>query len=408
MRKGQRRKRGAGAAGLAWLAGLTCSATLATASCRSPVEDDRSLPEVDGRWERTGTWRHADVTRYDNVAVGAQGGTVAWLSRRARDETGALAYVEIRQGEDPVETEVPTPAEGVVIPVAVATSEAGWAAVAVTRDVAHGENTGLVAWRGSSGRAGEVSPGEVLPRLGAVVPPESVSIGRSTSTTVVTAVLDGAALTWDTANDRPGWEAAQPGLGLDDDLVSLRVVGSGDRLVLAGVDATGGAHLWTSTNGDSWDALASDRLPDDAGAVGVLAPVDDGQVVVGWLDDGDTAPFSAPAAMIQVVDGDDVAEEGRIEAGGSGEARVDVSGATTSPDGRLVVVGAAIEGNGAASPMVWVRDGDDWTTSGQGDLVGRLDYELRAVTTTRDDTMVGLVTPVGHIDVETWRWEPGG
>ncbi|MGH9213741.1 MAG: hypothetical protein ACRD2C_24160 [Acidimicrobiales bacterium] len=394
MKKGRRYRS-------AWLVAVL---GLITASCSSG--DDGRLPEAQGRWERTGTWPHQDVTSFDHVAVGATAGTVAWLTRRARGETGALAYLEMRHGDDPVEIEVPTPTDRVVIPVAVATSEAGWAAVAVTRDLAHGENTGLMAWNASIGADPAIAPAEVLPRLGEIAPPESVSIGRSTRTTVVTAVLDGVALTWDTTNDQPGWEAAQPDLDLTEDLVSLRVVGDGDRLVLAGVDVAGAAHLWTSTNGDSWDRIASDRLPDDAGAVGLLASLGHDQVAVGWLDDEDSAPFSATATTVQLLEDDGLTDQGRITADGSDQERIDVSGATTSPDGRLVVVGAALRANGAPFPMVWVRDDDRWQASGQPDLVGRLDHVLRAVTTTRDDTMVGLVTAVAHIDVETWRWRP--
>jgi hypothetical protein len=375
---------------------------LAGVACTS---SDDPPPEIHQPWRRTAAWSHQDVISFDNVAVGTGTDAMAWFTRRTRGETDALAYLEIRDGEDAVEIEVPTPAEGVVIPVAVATADDGWAAVAVTRDVGYGENTGLMAWTGRSRPGDEVARGEMLPRLDRIAPPASVSIGRSAGTTVVASVLDGVPLVWDTPNESVAWEASRPDLDLDQDLVSLRVVGDGERLVLAGVDADGAAHLWTSVNGDRWDPVASDALPREAGSVGLLAPLQRGRVAVGWLDNEDDAPFNATVVTIQSLDGEELTDQGRISADG-GDDRIDVSGAALSPERRLVVVGAGLQSNGTTSPMVWVRDGERWASTAQSELVGRLDYQLRAVTTTRDDTMVGLVTALSHIDVESWLWHP--
>jgi hypothetical protein len=270
----------------------------------------------------------------------------------------------------------------------------------------------------------------LLPPEGMTGPPELANVGRVDGTTAVAALFDGRPAIW-TAPDRttrPGrrpsrWVGEQPALGLDTDLVNLHVAGDGERLVLAGVDDRGQGHLWTSTDGERWDPLPRRQLPDRVGAVGLLAPLDDGQVAVGWLADEDSAPWNATRVAVQRLDGQELADEGVIVAadhrdGGEGDdgdqdgsavptrvERVDLGGATLSPGDRLVVVGAALRPNGDTTPMVWVRADGRWVPIDQPDLTHRLDYEFRAVAAS-DQLMVGLVTPLAHVDVETWRWQP--
>jgi hypothetical protein len=397
-------------------------------------------PEARGRWDRIDRWEQRSSFDFDRVATTSSPDAVAWFARRPAADGGGLAYWEIRDGDHAVEvpvpiggTDVPAGRSGastggagdpdgaddqVLIPVAVATDDEGWAAVAVTRDRPVGENKGLMVWQNRLAGIDEVAPGELLPLpLGVSGPPASVSVGRSADTIAVSAMYDGAPVIWHRTGNRtaPGDAAAEwqvnfrgfgAGLG---DLVSLRMIGDGERLVLAGVEEDGTAHLWTSTNGRTWDAVAADDLPAEVGAVGLLAALRDGQVLVGWLDDEDSAPWNATSATIQQLEpDDDLVDRGTLEAEPDADIdRVHLTGATLSPDDRLVMVGAAVRADGVSTPMVWAADDEDWHASEQANLAGHLDHEFRVVVSAGDDQMVAIAAAMSHPDVEAWRWRPG-
>jgi hypothetical protein len=385
-------------------------------------DGDRPPAEIRGAWERGEVQTHGDVFfTFDRVAVGGSPDTVAWVTRRTRGDTGDLAYSEMLAGADATSVDLPVADGGpaVLIPVGVATDAEGWAAVAATRDQPRGENTGLLAWqtRRTNASAPEVPPGvPLVPPPGVSGAPQLASIGRANGASLVAALVGGQVVLWSlpegagenggAAPPLAGWEASQPDLELDGELVHLRVTGDGERFVLAGVDDEAGGHVWTSTDGESWEPVPDDHLPGDVGAVGLLTPVAGGQVVVGWLADEDSAPANATSATIQRLEGDGLSDEGAITSdSGTRIDRIDLAGAARSPADRLVVVGAAVRSSGDRTPMVWVRHGGDWTPTRRPELTNRLDYELRAVTTD-DDRMVGIVTGVAHVDVETWRWHP--
>jgi hypothetical protein len=193
------------------------------------------------------------------------------------------------------------------------------------------------------------------------------------------------------------------------DLVSLRMIGDGRRLVLAGVESDGTAHLWTSSNGRDWEAVAAGDLPAEAGAVGLLSALQKGRVLIGWLDDEDSAPWNASSATLQQLEPDgDLLGEGTLEADPERDIdRVHLTGAALSPDDRLVVVGAAVRADGVSTPMVWAHAGDGWRPSEQANLAGHLDHEFRVVVSVGDERMVALATAMSHPDVEAWRWRPG-
>ena len=417
--------------GLPWLAVAVSAATFACSS------GSGEPPEARGRWDRIDRWEQRSSFDFDRVATTSSADAVAWFTRQPEADGGGLAYWEIRDGEDAVEMPVPvgpaTPAgrsgastgggadadaDQVLIPVAVATDAEGWAAVAVTRDRPAGENKGLMVWQSRLAGDDEVAPGEVLPVPdGPSGPPASVSVGRSADTIAVAAMYDGDPVIWHRTGDRtpPGdaaaeWQVSYREIGTGPgDLVSLRMIGDGERLVLAGVEDDGTAHLWTSTNGRAWDAVAAGDLPAEAGAVGLLAPLRDGHVLVGWLDDEDSAPWNATSATIQQLEPDgDVVERGTLEAEPDNDIdRVHLTGATLSPEDRLVMVGAAVRADGVSTPMVWAEDGDDWHASEQANLAGHLDHEFRVVVSAGDDRMVALAAAMSHPDVEAWRWRPG-
>jgi hypothetical protein len=215
-----------------------------------------------------------------------------------------------------------------------------------------------------------------------------------------------------TSGGTGAWVAAADNFDLDLNaaatLRSLRVVGDGSRLVLAGVDDAGAPHLWTSQDGTAWSAVAADHLPDKVGAVGLLTPLAREAVAVGWLDDEKSAPFTATSATIQRLTGDEVADAGQLRASpDDGIERLHLAGATLSPEHKLVVVGGAVRSNGARTPMAWLRDGGEWHPTEQSGLRGHLDHEFRAVVTTREnDTMVAVATALEHPDVEAWQWRP--
>lgn len=395
---------------------------------------DEVPPEVQGGWERTEAWVNRDIFDYDNVATSSTPTAVAWFTRRDSGDREALAYWEIRQGRAPTKIEVPTPADEAVIPVAVASQGGRWASVAVTRDAPQGPNTGLMVWTGHSAGVDatestestastdrDVAEGHRLrppPRL--ADPVQSVSAAVLDGGVVVAALADGRPVLWSRSaqaaeGSNQSWQSSSPRLGLDDELTSVKVASDGERMILAGVDTEGQARLWSvrdalSAVRNGWEPISAD-LPDDAGAVDVLVPLADGRLVVAWLEDENSAPFNATGTTVQRLQGDDLLDEGRIKAedsqvSGIAARRVDLAGATLSPEDRLVVTGAALRSNGTASPMVWVRDRGSWHPSPQAELVNRLDHQLRSIVSAPDDTMVAVVVSLSHIDVEAWRWHP--
>ena len=395
---------------------VVVAVAVAGTGCAS--ESDTSLV-LDGSWERIDVWERRNSFDFDQVAAGNGTDTVAWLSRTEDDEAGPLVYWEIRDGDDPIHFELPTLDDTLLIPVAVAADRDGWAAVAVTRDRANGANTGLLAWHGRSGLAdsGDVEDAQPLtPPAGLTAPPESVSVGRSADLLVVAALYDGQPVVWSrsgaSGDSGDAWRSGADGvdLGLDAGagLRSLRVVGDGSRLVLAGVDDEGTPHLWTSDDGSAWEAVSSGNLPPSAGAVGLLAPLEKGSVAVGWLGDEESAPWNATAATIQRLTDDELVDEGVLKAAPDDDVeRLHLTGATTSPDSRLVVVGGALQPDSDRTPMAWVQDDDKWQATDQEELTGHLDWEFRAIVGTDDDRMVAVATALSHPDVESWQWSPG-
>jgi hypothetical protein len=389
-------------------------AALAGAGCAS--ESDSSLV-VDGSWERMELWEQRSSFDFDQVAAGNGIDTVAWLSRSTSD-SDHLSYWEIREGGDATDVELPGPAGLVQIPVGVAVDGDGWAAVAVTRDAPQGANTGLLAWHARSGlAASEVEAAQPLTPPGDVTdPPASVSVGRAGEVLVVAALYDGEPVMWVRSADDDAWqsdvEGVDLGFGGEADLASLRVVGDGSRLVLAAVGDDGAPHLWTSEDGQTWDEVGNGDLPEAAGDVGLLAPLEEGSVAVGWLSDEESAPWNATSASIQRLTGDDLADEGHIEAVPEDEVeRLHLTSATLSPDARLVVVGGALRPDSDRTPMAWVEDddGDDqgWEPTEQAELSGHLDHEFRAIVSIEDNRMVAVATALSHPDVESWQWREG-
>jgi hypothetical protein len=394
--------------------------------------------EVRGRWERIERWEQRSSFDFDRVATTSSPDAVAWFTRQPAADGGALAYWEIRDGDEAREVPVPigTDTTGarargrtaagraaagtdqVLIPVAVATDDEGWAAVAVTRDRPAGENKGLMVWQARLADTVPVRPGEMLPPpSGATGPPASVSVGRSADTIAVAAMYDGNPVVWSrTGNATPPgsagatWKASYRELGTGTGaLVSLRVLGDGRRLVLAGVESDGTTHLWTSSDGEDWEAVDAGDLPDKAGAVALLSALHKGRVLVGWLDDEDSAPWNATSATIQQLEPSGrLVDRGTLEADPERDIdRVHLTGATLSPNDRLVMVGSAVRADGVSTPMVWTRDGDTWRSSKQANLAGHLDHEFRVVVAAGDERMVALATAMSHPDVEAWRWRPG-
>jgi hypothetical protein len=362
-------------------------------------------------WERVDVWGHIDVVDFDRVAATTGPDGLAWFTR-ARGSTDTLAYWSSSDGESVSQVEVAMPDEPVVIPVSVANDATeSWAAVAVSRERANGENTGLVAWQS----------GDSQPRPERLTPPERglgvparVETARIGDVAVVVGVVDGEAVAW-RSTDGGRWRGDVLDLEVDDELVTTDLASDGERLVLAGVDRGGRGHLWTSTGGENWEPLAAD-LPSSVGSATLLGPVALGELLVSWLDDtriaenGDDIATRAPSTTVQHIAGDRVSDEGTIEARpDDGWPDLSLSGATVGPNGRIVAVGSAWQGGTDGTPMVWVREADRWEPSAQPELVGRLDYELRAVTSAPGDRMVGLVTPASTgIDAEVWAWRPPG
>ncbi|HEY8545310.1 MAG TPA: hypothetical protein VIL36_09695 [Acidimicrobiales bacterium] len=408
----RRRAPGAGRSVLA--VGVGVALALTAGACAS---ESKSSLVVEGSWERIDKWEQRASFDFDQVAAGNGVDAVAWLNRSASD-ADRLSYWEIRDGGDPTDVELPSPDGPVLIPVAVAVDRDGWSAVAVTRDQPQGANTGLLAWHGESGldATDEVEPGQPLtPPAEVTAPPASVSTGRSDDVLVVAALYDGEPVLWWRSGDDDAWQSGVDGedlgFGSQADLASLRVVGDGERLVLAAVTEEGAPHLWTSEDGGEWEAVGSDELPEAAGAVGLLAPLDAGSVAIGWLSDEDSVPWNATAATIQRLTGDDLVDEGTIEAQSADEVeRLHLTSATLSPDDRLVVVGGALRPDSDRTPMAWVAAGesgaDGWEPTTQEELTGHLDHEFRAIVSTDDDRMVAVASALSHPDVESWQWRP--
>jgi WD40 repeat protein len=401
---------GAGRGALA----VAIALVLAGNGCAS--ESDSSLV-VEGSWERMELWEQRESFDFDQVAAGNSTDTVAWLNR-SDDDADRLSYWEIRDGGDATAVELPGPDGPLLIPVAVAVDADGWGAVAVTRDQAQGANTGLLAWHGTSGldTTADIEAAQPLTPPGDVAaPPESVSVGRSADVLVVAALYDGEPVLWSREGDDDAWlsdvDGIDLGFGPRADLTSLRVVGDGERLVLAAVAGNGTTHLWSSEDGGDWAPVESDDLPESAGAVGLLAPLEPGGVAVGWLSDEESAPWNATSATIQRLTGDDLADEGEIEALPDDEVqRLHLTSATLSPDDRLVVVGGALRPDSDRTPMAWVAAGDSgadgWEPTTQAELTGHLDHEFRAIVSTDDDRMVAVASALSHPDVESWQWRP--
>lgn len=399
--------------GRRWAAAVVACGLVAGA-CASESETPLVL---DGDWERTEVWERRNSFDYDQVATNNSPDAVAWMNRSA-DDPSQLAYWEIRDGGDPTERALTTPTDSVVIPVGVASDGEGWAAVAITRDQPRGANTGLIVWQGRTGRDNEPAAAQpITPPSGLVGAPESVSVGRSADSVVAAALYEGEPVVWARAsNDDVGaWQSREvtSDLGLDDPagLESLRIVGDGERLVLAGVGADGKAALWVSDDAASWTAVGGDDLPDSAGAVGLLTAVKRGRVAVGWLGEDETTPWDATEVTVQQLEGDELTPTGAVEAASSERAKqIHLTSATLSPDGRLVVVGGVSRTSGDRNPMVWAwhKDDEEWLAADQESLTGHLDHEFRAIVGTTDDRMVAVAAALSHPDVETWEWRADG
>lgn len=419
-------------------AALAALVALTGVACSSDGDDDDQAappPEADGGWARTQVWEHPDVLAYDRVAVGGSPETLAWVTRRPRGETEALAYNELRGDRDVASLDLAEPAPAapappgasqrasseVLIPVATATGDGLWAALAVSRDSPRGDNTGLVTWHGArdpdgagANRTATRGVRLALPE-GADGVPESAGIATTDDVTVAVALIAGEPVVWRSATEA---SASSPGRWalvdeidqeIDGDLVGLRVAADRDQVVVAAVDGNGNPRLWRSDDGERWSAVDRERLPDSAGGVGLLTPVASDRIVVGWLADEESAPESASEVQVQSITGDEVSDEGTVSAtdGRHDMARVDLNDVVLSPDDRLVVVGAAVRASNEITPMVWAQQGDDWTASEQTELAGRIDYEMRAAVAV-EDTMVSVVTSRTHIDVECWTWSSPG
>jgi hypothetical protein len=400
---------------------------VAVAGCS---KSDPQFEELRG-WERVETMPHADVIPYDRVATTAGPNGVAWLTWASRRDD-MLAYHEVGEGDEVQETALSAPGVPVLIPIGVATDGDGWVAVAATRDRANGGNTGLMAWQprpsgasGSSASTGSPSSGASAPTPAAAAPrgqmlalpqrglpqPEAVNAGRAAGTNLVAGVSDGQVVAWRSTDDGRRWQGSVLDLGVDTDLVAIDLVGHGTSLVLAGVDADGGAHLWTSPDGLMWNPAPTEDLPQGVRSVTLLASLDEDQLALAWLAGGEgddsSSARTGSTATVQRFDGRQVIDEGTIEARPeAGIPTFSLDGATLSPEGNLVVVGTASPEARTGVPMIWLRDGDTWEPSPQRELAGRVDYQFRAITTTPNGEMVGLVTPANHIDLEVWRWAP--
>jgi hypothetical protein len=360
--------------------------------------------ELEG-WAPLDTYEHADVLEFDQVAAAPAPDGAVWFTRAGGDGAG-LAVWTLSGGQEATESPVGTP-DAVAIPVAVAADDTGWTAVAVARQAPNSGNTGLLVWRSDEGSGSDDGPApRALPTADGV--PGSITVGRSAGATLVGGVVDGAVATW--VSDGNGWSASVADLDADE-VISARVVGTGDGFVLAAVDRDGAGHLWRSADGRRWSALdtADAGIGEGLAAVGLLAAVGDepaADVVVAWLaGDAGAEDVARDAERVEVdrVHGSSVTPYGPIDAEpGDDVERVDVNGATLRGD-FLVVAGAAVGADGTVRPGLWAGTAEGWARSSQADLVDQPDVEFRTVGASGDGALYGVLAPRGHVDVQVWR-----
>ena len=106
----------------------------------APETANLAAGELEG-WVPLRTYQHADVVAYDQVAAAPAEDGAVWFTRASRDRPD-LAVWTLAGGQEATEAPLSTP-EGIVIPVAVASGDGGWTAVAVTRDQPATANTGV-------------------------------------------------------------------------------------------------------------------------------------------------------------------------------------------------------------------------------------------------------------------------
>jgi hypothetical protein len=424
----QNRSRGRGIRGAGHAATAALMLVSVVAACGGGDDDadaaDASSPLAG--WRRTDVVGRMDVQPYDEVATASAPGRLAWLGRPGWD-TDALVYAESVDGGSPDTVELARPASPggpTSTPATVATAaDGGWVAVADIRAAPGDLLVGLEVWRGAGVESAASIVGDALvPAAGTTIAFDRVSAGRVGETAVVVALTgptppedDGPTggpapqdvVAW-TATGDGGWEPSPPDLGVDGPLGSLRVTGDGERLVLAGVTAGGDALLWSSQDGRSWEPLDDAALPSGIEGVDLLATVAPGEVAVGWHRDVD----GDSRTVVQRLGDDAVADVGTVEpAVGSGIDGAVALGATVDTEDELVLVGTGYNSSHSTSsgatpvPLVWTRDDDSWIATRQTELVGHLDNRFRAVTTTSDGDLAGLITPFLGIDVELWQWE---
>ena len=400
---------------------IALSVTVSLAACAEEADapDIGSLAagELDG-WTALHEQPHESVLAYDQVAVASTDGVLAWLTR-AGESGAALSVWTSADGDTPVETPVVMPG-GVAIPVALAADPAGWSGVAVTRDDPDGANTGLVAWRspeegsaapggngpGSAGGAATTDPAPEGLRLPEAGVPGVVTAARAAGVDVVAGVAGGEVVTW--VSGAEGWTAGTPELDVDGGVVNSRVGGTGDRFLLAAVDATGAPYLWTSTDGFAWTAIPVEAPDASLAAVGIVTgvgPSDAGEGLVAWLVGEPSAtevPREAAEVVVQRVEGTTITDAGTISAGDDGTALVDVNAAARRGEW-LVIGGARVGDGGAVRPGLWASAGGEWAQSAQADLVDQSDSEFRALDGGADGLLYGVITGRSSIDVDVWR-----
>lgn len=369
------------------------------------------------RLQELGGWRRETVLGSDEgrgdgggaveqVATTTTPGNLAWFTGTpgGDDEQTGFAYRQL-DADVPQEATATRRDGNVLIPVGVAADADAWLAVAVTRDRPNGDNTGLLAWQGTTASTTDAPMARRLPPTDEV--PAVVSTARGNGVDLVVGPIDGDVVAW--RNENTGlWRRSVLDLGVDEAIVFVDVVGLGDRFVLAGVDENGDGHLWSSTDGEDWQPVeAGDEIPSGLASVTLPAPLAEDDLAVVWMavdEPTRTDVRSGTSATIQRFDGETLSDAGVIDAQTADEVpRFAVTGATMSPEGHLVVVGrAAVQDT--TVPMLWLREDGAWQPTPQRELAGRLGYQFRAVTTD-DEGMVGVITrwPTGG-DVEVWRW----
>jgi hypothetical protein len=349
-------------------------------------------------WEAQDTYEHTGSGPYDQVAVAPAGDGAVWFTRSGGNGDG-LAVATMSGGQVTGEDEVTAP-DGIAIPVGVAADDAGWTAVAVTRDRPDGTNTGVVVWR-LPGVASQAARPESLDVSGVV--PGAITVGRADGVSVVAGMVGGTVATW--VSDGGRWAMGTPDLGVGP-VASARVTGAGDGFVLAVVARDGSPSVWASPDGLAWSQLDVPDPGTGLAAVGMLAPVDGGEAVaVGWLagDVADEAPLDAADVVVHLVEGTAVTPFGTISAEpGDGVERIDVNAAARRDDW-LLVAGATVAGDGSVRPGLWAGSGEEWARSSQEELVRQPDVEFRTLGPSGDDALYGLLTERGGLDVHLWH-----